>query len=237
MKSNDQKERASFLSSLDNYLERGLDQMALSQTVERLNRFPFDADLKIAYCDILMKMGKNDEAFELIHELENTFLKMSRIYAHLGDIHREKGLHQEAISFYRKFLFLNPNSNITDEIREKMNVLLNSSNMEAEEVTEDNSHNIHQIAPHFRTLTMADLYIRQGHLDTAADILKEILTNEPGNKNAAERLQQITGSLKNEVSENRGNNIDMVIAELEKWMKNISRIKNNAHWCQDVPPK
>ena len=228
MRNNDQKERAFFLSSLDDYLERGLDQMALSQTVERLNRFPFDADLKMAYCNILMKMGKNDEAYALIQELEDTFLKLSRIYAHLGDIHRGKGLHQDAISFYRKFLSLNPNSNITDEIREKMNVLLNSFNMEAEEVTEDNSYDIHQIAPHFRTLTMADLYIRQGHLDTAADILKEILTNEPDNKIAAERLQQITGSLNKEGGNNRGKNVDMVITELEKWIKNISRIKNYA---------
>jgi tetratricopeptide (TPR) repeat protein len=225
LKKLDQEERAFFLSSLDNYLARGLDQMALSQTIERLNRFPFDAELKMAYCNILMKTGREDEASELIGELENTLLNLSRIYAHLGDIHREKGMHREAVKFYRKFLALNPGSDMADNIHEKVNTLLAGLKINHEEVEEDEGQDTEPIAPHFRTLTMADLYIRQGHLDTAADILKEILKNDPDNELAAERLREMTRGLNNGLVDDRSRRAARIISELEKWMKKLGRAK------------
>jgi tetratricopeptide (TPR) repeat protein len=228
LKNTDQSERASFLSSLDQYRERGLDQMALSQTVERLNRFPFDTELKMVYCDILMKMGRKDEAYRLIQELEDTFLKLSKIYAHLGDIHKDRGLSQKAFSFYEKFLSLNPDSKITDEICEKMNDLRNREDIETVDDGADENYDINELAPHFRTLTMAELYIRQGHLDAATDILKEILKDDPGNAVAADRLREITNGNHDDSADMKSRKGSVAITKLEKWMKKIRRVKNYA---------
>lgn len=224
MKTNDQKDRDLFLSKLDDYLNRGLDQMALSLTVERLNRFPFDTDVKMAYCNILIKMGNNDEANKLIQELEGTFLRLSKIYAHMGDIHVSKGLQQEAITCYGKFLSLDPKSSIANDINEKINALAYGHEMTDDEISEDHPNDISQIAPHFRTLTMAELYIRQGHFDMAGDILKEILKKDSGNKIAMDMLQQITTKGNNKTPISKNLNISMVIAELEKWVRNINKI-------------
>ncbi|MBN1662621.1 MAG: hypothetical protein JW943_03365 [Deltaproteobacteria bacterium] len=230
MRESDQKERASFLSNLDRYLERGLDQMALSQTVERLNRFPFDAELKIVYCNILMKMGKTDEAYELIRELEDTLLKLSGIYVHIGDIHAGKGSHQSAASFYKKFLFLNPDSPLSQEIERKMEALLRNRKTEEAKIAagKDAGEDTAPVTPHFRTITMADLYIRQGHIDAAADILKEILKNDPGNDSAVQRLREITGGANPEMGHQKNVKATKIIAELEKWTKNVRRMKTHA---------
>lgn len=202
--------------------------MALSQTIERLNRFPFDIDLKMTYCDILMKMERHDDAAVIIDELEDTFLKLSKIYAHMGDIQMGREQYQEAVLSYKKFLYLNPKSGKAAKIRQILHSFHNNSKTEAKENGDEESQNINQVAPHFRTLTMAELYIRQGHPDMAAEILKEILRNEPDNQTAADRLHQITNPPINATGSQDKQKTMRFIAELEKWIKNINRVRNYA---------
>ena len=46
-------------------------------------------------------------------------------------------------------------------------------------------------AADFKTLTLADLYARQGYRELAEALLKEILASDPDNRDALERLQKL----------------------------------------------
>jgi hypothetical protein len=46
-------------------------------------------------------------------------------------------------------------------------------------------------AADFKTLTLADLYARQGYRELAEALLKEILATDPENRDALERLQKL----------------------------------------------
>jgi hypothetical protein len=51
-------------------------------------------------------------------------------------------------------------------------------------------------AADFKTLTLADLYARQGYRELAEALLKEILASDPENRDALERLQKLRPQVK-----------------------------------------
>ena len=77
----------------------------------------------------------------------------------------------------------------------------------------------------FLTVTLAELYIRQGHLRQAESVLEKIVRQEPQNDRAAgllrdirDRLQPVTASPKDAAVE----------AELSRWLDNVGRLRGHA---------
>ena len=91
---------------------------------------------------------------------------------------------------------------------------------------EEGYDNIGYIAPDFHTMTLAELYIRQGHLEIAADILEKILKRDAGNQKAAEKLHDVRAMLSDRTGNgySRGRHSE-VIKELTRWLKNIEKIR------------
>lgn len=226
MNNQSKAERDSFFSNLNQQLERGLDQMALSQSIERLQRFPYDIDLKLTCCNILMKMGKDDDASKLINELNDFLIKLSRVYMHQGDIHAKNGLYREAVSCYRKYLNLNPHSDIADEVNGKIDVIATRADIGPDETEETAATG--SVSSDFKTVTLAELYIQQGHLDMAEEVLKEILDNDPNNTAAAERLQEIKPPEDEKTADAAEPQDAGIIETLGKWLRHLSRLKENA---------
>ena len=87
-----------------------------------------------------------------------------------------------------------------------------------EPATKDDSEPEEQpdVPPHdFDTVTLADLYLQQGHRDMAQDILNRILAKDPEHAEARERLRQMAATA--------GTRRGPVITELNNWLKNLQR--------------
>lgn len=67
------------------------------------------------------------------------------------------------------------------------------------------------------TLTMADLYARQGLTDEARTIYEHILARDPGNEQVREKLVALTGAPAGEAS------ASAKVARLERWLAKVSR--------------
>jgi len=65
------------------------------------------------------------------------------------------------------------------------------------------------------TLTMAEMYLQQGHHEMARDVLNRILANDPENIEAREKLKQIESL--------NDNKWTPVIDELNRWLENLRR--------------
>jgi hypothetical protein len=88
-----------------------------------------------------------------------------------------------------------------------------------------------RVASDFCTTTLAELYIRQGHLDMALDVLREILKREPGNRLVADRLEEIMAMQHGGIRENTSLHTDQdeaVIKELTRWLENVGRLRSHA---------
>ncbi|MBM4272516.1 MAG: hypothetical protein FJ139_10255 [Deltaproteobacteria bacterium] len=225
------EEKKEFLSIAESYLERKLDKEALHVAESWLRRFPFDAEAQIVRCRALLKMGKLDEVNEILEDVENSISQLSRIYHCVGDICLDAGLNREAIKFYRKFVALNHGSPAAREVTEKLHALETIPPPPHVRKEEESYNDLSSIAPDFYTLTLAELYIRQGHLDMALNVLNEILKRDENNQPAAEKLTYVRAILEGRMQEKAsspGVRNEEVVQELTRWLANLGRMRINA---------
>ncbi|MDO9530170.1 MAG: tetratricopeptide repeat protein [Syntrophales bacterium] len=222
------EDREEFLSRAEAYLEQGLPDRAIALAEERLNRFPGDVDARIILGSSLIKNGKTDEALKVLKSVEEDIIKWSNVFECLGDIYQEKGITEKAIKDYQRFVSLNPDSPITKDVSAKLDYLTSSTTQD-DLIPEELDDSIEDVSPDFYTITLAELYKKQGHLETAGKILKEILKADPGNIKAAEILNELKAALEAEKAkvfseEKRAS----VINELNRWLENLNKIKRYA---------
>lgn len=191
--------------------------------MQQLNEHPMDLEAKTLLGRILIEGGEARAAFELFREIEAAFIDLSMFYVHLGDIYRNRGMNREAKDCYQKFLDLNPGSAMAKELSATMDSLI--VNNEPYRGDKDSSKEMAEIAPEFYTITLADLYVRQGHIDMACEVLEKMLIKNPANEDAAKLLRELkpaicsesdSGGLKNKKRE-------IVINKLTNWLKGIDR--------------
>jgi tetratricopeptide (TPR) repeat protein len=212
-------EKEIFIAQAESFLDRGLQKEAQDYALNWLERFPDDAEARVILCQAWTRMGKLDKVKQLLQEVDEAIYGMSVIYAKMGDICQRSGLNQEAITFYRKFLDLNPHSPITTEVAEKLHSLAPAGEVVTyrEEETPQHSPSI------MRTVTIAELYIKQGHTDLAAEILEEIIKKDNTNQRALAMLSEIRGG--SAAQPEKDALPDAVLKELNRWLSNIDRIR------------
>jgi len=187
-----------------------------------LKLHPMDADANIVSCHALTKMGKLEQVEELLGRVDDQILRLSKIFMVMGDICLEGGLTTEAIRFHRKFIAMNPESKDAQKISRKIPALTSDPHepsYEMEEENEEHYEEVSRIAPDFYTVTLADLYIKQGYLQMAADVLSEILNIDSDNHVAARKLDDVNTMLRNKKHN------EEVVQELTHWLKNIDRMR------------
>ena len=219
-------EKETFLSRAESCLEQGLYNTALDLAMDWLSRFPGDAEARIIACHAWTRMGKLDKANNILREVDEAILGMSRIYARMGDICRQSGLNQEAITFYRKFVTINPNAPLTSEVEVKLASLLNFPEETSLSLPEDGTLPKHP-ATSLQTVTMAELYLKQGHPDMAIEVLEAILGKDKSNQRAQTLLRNIRKGMEQPL-ERPGRKSIEVIRELTRWLNNVNRIRGHA---------
>lgn len=212
-------EKEVFVAKAESFLDQGQQKEAQDFALSWLERFPDDAEARVILCQAWTRMGKLDKVKQLLGEVDEAIYGMSVIYAKMGDICQRSGLKQEAITFYRKFLDLNPNSPITTEVAEKLHFLAPEGETILLQEEDAPQHSL----PVMRTVTIAELYIKQGHTDLAAEILEEIIKKDDTNQRALAMLSEIRGG--GAAQPEKGAQLDAVLNELNRWLSNIDRIR------------
>lgn len=215
-----------FVNQMEALISRKMFPEALSMAEERLAKFPSDVDARVYINSILIETGRIEESRNLLNELEKDIIKLSFGYLRAADNYYNKGIIQDAILCYQKFIALNPHSENSPEVTEKIALLQQEGIPACEDIEEDKDD---AAKPEFYTMTLADLYIKQGHLKMAADILEEIIKREPSNIQAREKFDTIKVFLAQEPSSpDAVDSINKVINILSCWLDNIGRLKTHA---------
>ncbi|MFZ2397241.1 MAG: hypothetical protein WAW31_01005, partial [Smithella sp.] len=134
------------------------------------------------------------------------------------------GFHQDAAFCYEKFLSLHPGAEDARMVIEKMTLL----DQEDHPVNEIDIIDENIPEPELFTVTLAELYIRQGHLPVARKILEEIIKKEPQNIQAAAKLDSLKKSLDSSSTVVEKFDPDKLIKMLSSWLKNVDRLKIHA---------
>jgi len=221
MDERDLQERKSFLAQTEAYLERNELPAVLDLAEARLKRTPGDLDARIAICRVRLLQGRPNEAREMLSEMEDILASLSRVYAGMGDICIKEGMKDSADAFYRKVMFLNPGVPLPRDVTERLNGIEELHATDAEGGTEGDV----EIPTDFQTVTLAELYIRQGHLRPAEEVLEKIVGQEPQNEKAAGLLQEVRERLLQGASAQQ---YAGVVAELSRWLDNIGRLRAHA---------
>jgi tetratricopeptide (TPR) repeat protein len=220
MISSDLKERMEFLSTAMEYLRRELYDNAITLAQQRLDHHPGDMDAWFVIASCWVNMEKITEASEILNQLEKIINGWSQLYQSLGDSFRKKGLPQEAAGLYRKALTMNPDAQSSEEMKATI-ALLEEGSRPDEFIEDDQASDIEQISSDFHTITLAELYIKQGHLTMARGVLKKIIIRDPQNIKVLKRLEYVETLMdKGNVSKN-----EEIVEELEQWLDNLRQRK------------
>lgn len=228
--------RQSFLEEAETFLKKGDYEAALDLAGVRLKRTPGDLDARMAICRVRIEQGSVDEARGLLEEMEEILAGLARIYVWLGDICLKKGLREEARAFFERYRILNPASGASAEMSASLRVLADLHDTETEtgtgteaagkaEETEVQEEEVPQAPADFQTVTLAELYLRQGHLQSAVETLEAVLLKDPSQEKAAVLLRDLKEGIRREEAVGRA---APVIAELSLWLDNIGRLRSNA---------
>ncbi len=217
------KDSSVFLCEAEKLFEQNKLQEAFNLAGERLRFFSADADAHVVAGNALLGMGRVDEARDVLQEVGEIISELAFVYERMGDIYRKKGFHQDAAACYEKFISLHPSAEDAKKVIEKM-ILLEQEDQPMPEVSMINDENIPD--PELFTVTLAELYIKQGHLQVAAEILQKIIWREPQNSQAVAMLDSLKAELSSQASASETFvKYDNLIKTLSSWLKNIDRLK------------
>lgn len=218
-------DRTTFTAQIESHFQQNSYQAVIQLAGERLALHPHDVDATIALCHAWIKSGHLEEAMAILVEVEEKIIRSAEIYLSLGDICSRAGLLEESFRYYKRFLAINPHSPKAARIRD-----LISSDAGFREMKEVHEEQVEEEpSPQFYTLTLADLYISQGHLEMAGQVLEVILTRENERDAALQRLKDIEDKRRAKMIANVSQqNIGRVMNTLGRWLGNAAVMKKGA---------
>jgi tetratricopeptide (TPR) repeat protein len=213
--------RDAFREEAEAFLDAGDWETALVLAETRLLRMPSDLDARSVICHVRIRQGRLDEAEEILRAMEASLASLSDVYASLRDAYLSRGMQESAQACYRKFLSLNPGAPLSPEIAGRIQGITEEPGID----TEGGAGEAAEVPSDFQTVTLAELYMRQGHLRPAAEVLEAIIRKEPGHEKAAALLSEVSALTLREESRRRN---PLVIDELSRWLDNIGRLSGRA---------
>ena len=222
-------DRDKFLDDADDFLARGLYQDALNLAGEKLKLYPNDYEARLVICRSQLGMDNLDEAFAVISSLGKTHLRLAGLYKAMGDAFLKRGMKHEAVLSFQKAVLLMPDTIEVHEIsRIATDTLAVFQENQPKEGEDDDDPAVN---PDLYTMTMADLYVRQGHLDMAVEVLESIGQREPGNSAVFDRLQavraMISGSPEPSEPAEKEERQAGVLGELSRWLNNLDKMRSH----------
>ncbi|MFA5181902.1 MAG: tetratricopeptide repeat protein [Syntrophales bacterium] len=194
------------------YLGNGQYSLSLNLAKERLIANPDDIPATVIACQSYLGMGNIDEARNCLARLDAVKDELSQLFKKFGDVYMQQGNEGQAGIFYKKSAALS-----TDDGDHGEALAIGDEDSEDEGIQERRP----DLSADFQTLTMADLYIRQGHHEGAREILAAILARDPSHKEARQQLDEVLALLNEKISDLPIDKKTTVVHELSRWLNNL----------------
>lgn len=206
------KDRENFLSDVRAKMDKRLynDIIALAET--RLKKFPGDMDAYLVLASCGASMDRPAEAGEIVEHWYDIVRDQSRVYEVLGDAYGRNKMPKEAKEAYMKCAALAPERSA--HLSEKI-ASLKEGTMQESATSEEDEYNVgpDDLSAEFHTLTLAKLYVKQGYLEMAGNVLGKILERDPGNSEVREYAMHVERLM--------GKGWEPVIDELNRWLNGL----------------
>jgi tetratricopeptide (TPR) repeat protein len=191
-------DRKEFVARAEEYLEQD-PARAVDLALERLRIYPDDVEAKIILGIGWYRKREMEPALEVLRGIAEDVIRWAPAFSILSELSRERGLDDVADQASRIFMSLNPES--PEAIASLEDRLRRESQAYPEPGSEKQDEDVGlPRAADFKTLTLADLYARQGYRELAEALLKEILASDPDNQEALDRLQKLRPHVQKDVS-------------------------------------
>ncbi len=181
-----------FAPLADAYRKQGNLDEAFNVCKKGLEKHPTYTSARVVLGRIFQKKGKTEEAvseFKKVLELDSENLMALSL---LGSIFMGKGDYQGAIEEFQKILTLNPDD---EEIQESLKQAIEKAagEQKATKAPKPDQVPVDKKPPKESTasLTIADLYLKQGHFDKAIEVYQELLADDPQNLMLRQKLSEI----------------------------------------------
>lgn len=207
------KERESFILRAASEIDKGRYGQAKNAAEERLDRYPGDVDAWLVLAACFVREQRYTEAQAILNELDRILPGWPHIYECLGDLYRNRKMAAEAQEFYRKAL--NPDRDLRERIAAKMAALVSGPEGNGASVDRERES---LIASNFHTVTLAELYLSQGHIDKARDVVGKILEEDPAHPEAHRVMNRINAA--------KTPRHASVIAQLDRWLMKLGQMRN-----------
>lgn len=230
MKDGNLKEMTDLIWEAEYYLNQGSYHLAIDLAQERLEMYPGDVEARVILGYAWFKLGELDRALNILRGLEDDFQRWSYVFRYMGDIYQKKGLLAEARKSYHQFRMLNPEESVALKLSEGAAPAGGTAaSQRGDDEVLPGETDISRVSPEFRTLTLADLCIEQGHFQQARNILEEILSKDPANEKVRQKLASLKTLLseRSESSRPEGDGGEVVMRELNRWLQNLERMRNH----------
>lgn len=203
-----------FRRQAHSYMGSGLYQLSLNLAKERLITDPDDIPATLIACRSCLGMGNMEEAKSFLSRLDDVNDELSRLFKNFGDVYMQQGDEGQARGFYKKSAALSPNDVAHADAL---------SPVDDDPEDEDTPERPLDLGTDFQTLTMADLYIRQGHHEGAREILAAILARDPNHKEARQQLEEVEALLNEKIGDLPIDKKSTVVHELSQWLNRLGR--------------
>ena len=209
--------REAFWSKGMSLLNQGLFREAMSLTRERVNLFPGDVDARMMYGLVLGRVGRDRDAQVVLEAIMEDLAAWAPVFEYLGDIAQGQGDVEKAKHAYQTLFPFSNDAATKARLAKKLEAL-------GVENDPDQDRKANDLSSEFQTMTMAELYIRQGHWDRAEQILKKMIHANPGDQEARARLQDVDAlRMADRTDQAVRRPPEMVIQELTLWLTRLSK--------------
>jgi len=191
-------EQKDFVARAVAMIDEGLYSDALAHAEARLREHRDDPQALLVAAVTRVRMGDLEAAKELQRAADALLELNARLYDHLGDAYRDGERPDTALACYRKALSLAPEA---DEVAVRTQKIVDLAGDGENGITDKG-----RVSSDLFTVTLAELYEKQGYRQQAEEVYREILNRDPENQEVKRRLKALsTGG-------------DELVDELEQWL-------------------
>ena len=198
-----------FIYLAEAYLEREMYEEAIEVCANGLRLRPHDLRGRVILGLSCLRTGALDRAEAELQKAREMLEINAVTFQALAELYDQKGDAEQAVRYREVFEVIHPSEAPAPEAE----VTEPDIEVEPEEVSDEEPKAA-------ATITMAELYIQQGHLYEAVGVYQQILENEPENVEAQNKLADLEKEI------NEAQKAHRLLSILERWQ---SRLKDQVN--------
>jgi predicted regulator of Ras-like GTPase activity (Roadblock/LC7/MglB family)/cytochrome c-type biogenesis protein CcmH/NrfG len=180
-----------FVQLADAYRRAGDLEQSVQVCLKGLERHPTYTTARAVLGRNYLDLGKLDEAASEFRQIEVADPENIMAHRMLGQIFLEKGQYAEAIARQQRVLALDPDDTTAQELLQEALTKAKQHESAPKAAVPASTPAPASPSDQLQTLKVADIYIKKGAFDEAAEVLQEVLAADPTNALAQQKLKEV----------------------------------------------